>query len=270
MITAKGKKLIGALAGAAALAGSAVLAVRKMQSAPVDTATEGSSLGYRPSPERIARRESVNREDMATIYAKKPDSYIVAKRVFDVVLSSAALVALSPVFAATAVAIVAEDGRPVVYTSTRPGKDMKPFGMLKFRSMYKDADQRLQELLDANEQTGAAFKIEDDPRITKVGRFIRKYSIDELPQLVNIVKGDCSIVGPRAIVPTQEYNRHERQRQIVQPGLTCYWQVSGRANIPWEEWVELDLDYIQDMSLVTDAILIAKTIPVALTGDGGY
>ena len=154
------------------------------------------------------------------------------------------------------------------YSSERPGKDMKPFGMLKFRSMYKDADQRLKELLGDNEQTGAAFKIKDDPRITKVGHFIRKYSIDELPQLVNILRGDMSIVGPRAIVPTEEFNEHEKQRQVVQPGLTCYWQTMGRTAIPWEEWVELDLDYIQDMSLLTDARLIANTIPVVFGGGG--
>ncbi|MGI6229926.1 MAG: sugar transferase [Tractidigestivibacter sp.] len=225
---------------------------------------------FQPSPERLARRELVDRENMRAVYAAKPLSYKVIKRVSDVVLSSIALVGLSPVFAATAVAIIAEDGRPVIYAGERPGKDMKPFPMYKFRSMYKDADARLKDLLKDNEQTGAAFKIKNDPRITKVGAFIRKTSIDELPQLVNIIKGDMSIVGPRAIVPVKEFTEHEKQRQIVQPGLTCYWQVSGRSNVSWEDWVELDLDYIQDMSLLTDVKLILKTFDVVLRGVGSY
>ncbi|MBQ9068084.1 MAG: sugar transferase, partial [Eggerthellaceae bacterium] len=106
--------------------------------------------------------------------------------------------------------------------------------------MYRNSEEQLTDLLDENEQTGPAFKIKNDPRITRVGRFIRKYSIDELPQLVNIIKGDMSIVGPRAIQKTQEFTPYEAQRELVQPGLTCYWQISGRADISWEEWVELD------------------------------
>ena len=266
----KGKMLIGALAGGVAVAGVAAVAGHKMQAKSVGAPTKAASTGYKPSPERLARRELVDRENMAAVYAAKPVAYKAVKRVFDVTLSGIALAGLSPIMAATAIAIVVEDGRPVLYSSERPGKDMKPFGMLKFRSMYKDADERLKDLLGENEQTGAAFKIKDDPRITKVGRFIRKYSIDELPQLVNIIKGDMSIVGPRAIVPAQPFNKHEQQRQIPQPGLTAYWQVMGRSNIPWEEWVELDLDYIQDMSIATDMRLIARTIPVVLTGDGGF
>lgn len=255
-----------AASGAALGVAGAAVVKKKHKSIPQSVA----SKEYKASPERLARRELVDRENMEAVYDAKPNSYKIAKRAFDVALSSVALVGLSPIFAVTALAIMAEDGRPIFYASERPGKDMKPFPMYKFRSMYKDADERLKDLLKDNEQTGAAFKIKDDPRITKVGRFIRKYSIDELPQLINILKGDCSIVGPRAIVPTQEYTDHEAQRQIVQPGLTCYWQTMGRSNIPWEEWVELDLDYIQDMSLATDAKLIAATVPVVLTGDGGF
>ena len=117
-----------------------------------------------------------------------------------------------------------------------------------------------------------AFKIKDDPRITRVGKFIRKYSIDELPQLINILKGDMSIVGPRPILTFQmeECNEYERQRLIVKPGLTCYWQISGRADIKWEEWVELDLKYIEDMGMLTDVKMILKTIPVVFQGDGAY
>ena len=136
--------------------------------------------------------------------------------------------------------------------------------------MYRDAESKLQELLAQNEQTGPAFKIKDDPRITKVGEFIRKTSIDELPQLVNIIAGDMSIVGPRAIQKTQEYTPHEAQRMVVQPGLSCYWQISGRSNVSWEDWVELDLDYIQDMSVWTDVKIIAKTFGVVFKGTGSY
>jgi len=219
-----------------------------------------------------AKRAMVDRNNMRAVYESKPKAYKVAKRGFDIVASSAALVALSPVFLATAAAIALEDGRPVIYLSSRAGKNLKRFNMIKFRSMFKDADARLKDLLKDNEQTGQAFKIKNDPRITKVGQFIRKFSIDELPQLVNIIKGDMSIVGPRPILDWQmeEATPYDQQRLIVQPGLTCYWQISGRADIEWEEWVELDLDYIQDMSMLTDLKIIVKTVPAVFAGGGAY
>lgn len=212
------------------------------------------------------------RTNMRAVYEKKSRVYKVTKRFFDIVLSILALIVLSPVFLVSAIAILLEDGRPVFFVQQRAGKDMKSFKMYKFRSMYKDADSKLKELLKDNEQTGHAFKIKDDPRITRVGKFIRKVSIDELPQLLNIIKGDMSIVGPRPILPWQmeECNEYEKQRLIVQPGLTCYWQIGGRANIKWEEWVELDLDYIQDLGLWTDIKIIAKTIPAIFESEGAY
>lgn len=225
---------------------------------------------YIVSPERQAKRASIDRNNMRAIYAAKSPVMKFWKRFFDITLSGAALIVLSPVFLVTAIAIIAEDGRPVIYAAKRPGVDMKPFPMYKFRSMFKDADERLKDLLKDNEQGGAAFKIKDDPRITKVGHFIRRTSIDELPQLVNILKGEMSIVGPRAIVSTRPFNDYEKQRQIVRPGLTCYWQISGRADVTWDEWVELDLDYIQDMSLLTDLKIIAKTFGVVFKGTGSY
>lgn len=208
------------------------------------------------------------RVNMSAIYQAKPASYKLAKRLFDAALSAAALVALSPVFLATAIAIVLEDGTPVIYKAPRKGKDGKLFSMYKFRSMQKDSDAYSSALLEFNEQTAPAFKIENDPRITRVGRFIRRYCIDELPQLVNVLRGDMSIVGPRAIQQTKEYTPFEAQRLVVQPGLTCYWQISGRNEIGWEEWVELDLDYIEDMSFTTDVLIILKTFPVVLSGTG--
>ena len=215
-------------------------------------------------------KANVDRNNMRAVYESKSVAMKVVKRAADIVLSSAALVCLSPVLAVTAVAIMVEDGRPVIYAAPREGKDMKPFKMYKFRSMVKDADDRLAALLSKNEQQGAAFKIKDDPRITKVGKFIRKTSIDELPQLVNILKGEMSIVGPRAIAHTRPFTPYEEQRQIVRPGLTSPWAVSGRADIPWDEWIELDLDYIQDMSLATDAKLIIKTVEKVLKREGSY
>lgn len=187
-------------------------------------------------------------------------------------LSAVALVCLSPIFLLTAVAIKIEDKGPVFFSQLRAGKDGKPFKIYKFRSMHVDADGKLLEMLKDNEQTGPAFKIKDDPRITKVGKVIRRFSVDELPQLINIIKGDMSIVGPRPILPFQmeACNQYERQRFIVQPGLTCYWQISGRANIKWEDWVELDLKYIEDMSLWTDFKIILKTIPAVFDREGAY
>lgn len=212
------------------------------------------------------------RYNMREVYESKSGAYKVTKRIMDCVLSLLALVALSPVFLITAICIKLEDGGPVFFVQPRAGKDGKPFKLIKFRSMCVGADAQLKDLLARNEQTGHAFKIKDDPRITKVGKVIRKCCIDELPQLINIIKGDMSIVGPRPILVWQmdECNEYEKQRLIVRPGLTCYWQISGRSNIKWEQWVEMDLDYIEDMSLWTDFKLIVKTIPAIFSLEGAY
>ena len=215
---------------------------------------------------------NLGRYNMREVYQRKSAVYKLIKRLMDVLLSAAALVVLSPVFLITAVAIKCEDNGPVFFAQQRAGKDMKPFRMYKFRSMYVNADEKLSEMLKDNEQTGHAFKIKNDPRITKIGKVIRRFSIDELPQLINIIKGDMSIVGPRPILMFQmeECSQYEKQRLVVQPGLTCYWQIGGRANIKWEEWVELDLDYIEDMSLWTDIKMIVKTVPAVFDSDGAY
>ncbi len=213
-----------------------------------------------------------SRQNMKDVYAKKSIVYKFIKRMFDILSSGLALLLLSPVFLVTAIAIKLEDRGPVFYTAKRWGKDMKTFKMVKFRSMKVNADDLLKNLLKNSEQTGHAFKIKDDPRITKVGKFIRKYSIDELPQLWNIFKGDMSVVGPRPImtVNTEEISDYDKQRWIVKPGLTCYWQVSGRANVKWEEWIEMDLDYIERMSITEDLKLIFKTVPVVFKASGAY
>ena len=224
----------------------------------------------KPMP-RIGKLNA-DRYHMQEVYRRKNPVYLRIKRGMDVLLSATALVCLSPVFLATAAAIKIEDKGPVFFSQPRAGKDMKPFRIYKFRSMRTDADEKLSEVLKDNEQTGHAFKIKDDPRITKVGKVIRRFSIDELPQLINIIKGDMSIVGPRPILTFQmeECNQYERQRLVVQPGLTCYWQIGGRANIQWEDWVELDLDYIENMSLWTDIKIIVKTIPAVFDREGAY
>ena len=215
---------------------------------------------------------NVDRYHMQDVYRGKNPVYLRIKRGMDVLLSAVALVCLSPIFLVTAVAIKVEDKGPVFFSQMRAGKDMKPFKIYKFRSMNIDADTKFPEMLKDNEQTGHAFKIRNDPRITKVGKIIRRFSIDELPQLLNIIKGDMSIVGPRPILPFQmeECNQYERQRLVVQPGLTCYWQIGGRANIEWEDWVEMDLKYIEDMSLWTDMKIIVKTIPAVFDREGAY
>ena len=213
-----------------------------------------------------------DRYHIQAVYQKKNPAYLKLKRGMDILLSAAALVFLAPVFLFTALAIKLEDGGPVLFCQYRAGKDMKPFKIYKFRSMLVNADAKMPEMMKDNEQTGHAFKIKDDPRITRVGKFIRKFSIDELPQLINVIKGDMSIVGPRPILTFQmeECSGYERQRLVVQPGLTCYWQIGGRANIGWKEWIEMDLDYIEDMSLWTDIKIIARTVPAVFDREGAY
>lgn len=200
----------------------------------------------------------------------KRSVYFFVKRIFDIVSSLCAMIVLSPVFLVTALAIKIEDGGPAVFSQDRVGKDGKLFKMYKFRSMYIDAEDRLSDLAEQNEADGPVFKIKNDPRITKVGRFIRKYSIDELMQLVNVFKGDMSVIGPRPALPNEveEYDDFARKRLLVKPGLSCYWQISGRSNIGFEEWMKLDVKYINEMSIITDVKIILLTIPAVLKGDG--
>jgi lipopolysaccharide/colanic/teichoic acid biosynthesis glycosyltransferase len=189
--------------------------------------------------------------------------YLYIKRISDVVLSTAALIVLSPLFLLVSILIKLDSRGPVFYTQDRVGKDGKRFKIYKFRSMVRDADQKLKELHGQNERTGPAFKMRNDPRVTRVGAVIRKTCIDELPQLVNIIKGDMTIVGPRPPLPkeVEHYSPHQRKRLSVTPGLTCYWQTSNR-DMTFEEWVESDLRYIRERSLTVDISLVAKTILV--------
>lgn len=192
------------------------------------------------------------------------------KRVADVVLSAGALLALSPLFAIVAAIIKLTSPGPVFFKQVRVGLRGKTFEMFKFRSMVVDAEQRLAALREKNEQTGPTFKMARDPRVTAIGRFIRKYSIDELPQLLNVLRGEMSIVGPRPPVPSEvaQYQPWQRRRLSVVPGLTCFWQVMGRNKIGFDEWMLLDLQYVDQWSIGKDVSLIGRTVPVVVTGRG--
>lgn len=193
------------------------------------------------------------------------------KRSLDVVLSIVALCLLLPVLLAITLAIRVESGGGVIYRQRRCGREGSPFEMLKFRSMVPGADALLVDLRDHNESDGLLFKIKQDPRITRVGAFLRRYSLDELPQLMNVVKGDMSLVGPRPLpVDPEAFGPIDSHRHAVRPGLTCHWQVSGRSEVSYGQMVEMDLSYIRDSSIWTDLRLIALTVPVALGGKGAY
>lgn len=197
--------------------------------------------------------------------------YEVCKRIFDVVMCVFALIVLSPVFLAVIIAIFIEDRGAPFYSSIRLTKGGREFKMYKFRSMYPDADKKLEELLKYNEMEGPAFKMENDPRITKVGHFIRRTSIDELPQLINIIKGDMSIIGPRPPLPreVEQYTPYQMHRLDVKTGLACYHECQGRSDDKdFDRWVESDLKYIRERSMLTDLKVILWTIRVVLTGKG--
>ena len=204
----------------------------------------------------------------ATKIERRP--YDVAKRFFDIVLSLCGLVILSPLFLITAVAIRLDSKGPAFYSQKRIGKNGKPFKMYKFRSMCVDAEQQLERLAALNERDGPTFKITHDPRVTRVGRFIRKTCIDELPQLINILRGEMSLVGPRPPLPDEVavYTPYQMRRLGVTPGLTCFWQATKGEDTTFEEWVEMDLKYIRERSLKTDIKILFLTVRVVLLGKG--
>lgn len=194
------------------------------------------------------------------------------KRALDVVASAAALVVLAPVFLVIA-ALIKLDGGPVFFMQTRVGRHGRTFRMFKFRSMCLNAEQRLRELLAQNQHaTGVTFKLKHDPRITKVGRWLRKFSLDELPQFYNVLRGDMSLVGPRPPVPSEvaKYSLADRRRLAVKPGITCLWQISGRAEIDFPGQVRLDVDYIERQSLTEDVRILLKTPLAVISGTGAY
>jgi len=197
---------------------------------------------------------------------------LACKRAMDVVGSVVLLILLLPVLFLTALAIRATSRGPALYRQERVGRDGRTFKILKFRSMHVGAHEIRSTIAHHNETTGPVFKMRSDPRLTSVGRFIRRLSIDEVPQLLNVLRGDMSLVGPRPPLPEEYsmYGPRECVRLRVVPGLTCIWQVSGRSHIDFETWVEMDIEYIRTWTLRRDLALLARTIPAVFTGRGAY
>ena len=198
--------------------------------------------------------------------------YRLIKRTADIVISLSGLVILSPLFIVIAVMVASEHEGGVIFRQERAGWKNQPFTMYKFRTMVKNAAALRDEMERFNELDGPAFKMKNDPRVTKAGRFLRRTSLDELPQLYNVLKGDMSLVGPRPL-PTYESekcNEEQLQRLLVKPGITCYWQVCGRNDISFNEWMEMDLRYIKEQSLRTDAVILLQTVKAVLSGRGAY
>ena len=199
-------------------------------------------------------------------------AYRFIKRGFDIVFSIVVIIAFSWLYALIALAIKVDDPKgPVLFKQERVGKDGRTFSMYKFRSMCVDAEEKLAELKELNEKTGPVFKIADDPRITRVGKWIRKLSLDEMPQFFNVLTGDMSVIGPRPALPSEvkTYTPYQRQRLLVRSGLSCYWQTRrNRDSITFEEWVDLDLLYIRKCSIWADFKLIVQTVGVVLTAQG--
>lgn len=195
-------------------------------------------------------------------------SYLILKRMIDIIGSIICIVLVSPVLLVTAVLIKLESKGRILFSQTRVGLHGKEFKIYKFRSMVDGAEALRKSIEHKNEMSGPMFKVRDDPRITKIGRFIRKTSIDELPQLINVLKGEMSLVGPRPSLPSEveKFEPWMLKRLEVKPGLTCYWQVSGRNNICFEDWMKLDIDYVNYRNIQEDIRLILKTI-ILLFGD---
>ena len=200
-------------------------------------------------------------------------SLFLVKRLVDVVISLCAMIVLFPLMLLVALCIVVEDGFPVIYVQKRVGLNGREFYFYKFRSMVNGADKMKPELQEQN-QSGATvtFKMKNDPRVLRFGRFLRRYSIDEVPQFVNVLVGDLSLVGPRPPLPEEvkSYTLTDRKRLHVKPGMTCLWQIRGRSDLSFDKQVGLDMQYIQSQSLIKDLVIILKTIPAVLFGRGAY
>lgn len=188
--------------------------------------------------------------------------FLFLKRAFDLFCATIAFIILLPIFLIVIITIKLDSKGPAIYHQERVGKNGKLFKIYKFRSMCQNADELKEQLLKLNERDGPVFKITNDPRVTRVGKFLRRSSMDELPQLINIIRGDMSIVGPRPALPNEvnTYTEEQKQRLSVTPGLTCYWQIFHNANTTFDEWVEMDVKYIKNRSVSTDLKLIFKTI----------
>jgi len=205
-------------------------------------------------------------------FMNTPDNYLALKMksVMDYLGSSLILLGISPILLCIAIAIKLNDRGPIFFKQVRVGQNGRLFKCIKFRTMITNAEDLKNTLMDQNEQDGPVFKIKNDPRVTKIGHFLRKSSLDELPQFINVIKGEMSIVGPRPPVPSEvkEYERWQRRRLSMKPGITCIWQVSGRNDIPFDQWMKMDMEYIDSWSLKLDLSLFIRTFKVLLVRDG--
>ncbi len=239
---------------------------------PAGGLTFGTSVAVMPEDASRVGSNGLLHLPTNTQYPVRQIEYAFFKRGFDILFSGIFLIILSPLLLAVALLVKLTSRGPVIFRQVRIGQGGKHFTCLKFRSMCADAEDKKQLLMHLNEANGPVFKIKHDPRITPIGAFIRKYSIDELPQFVNVFRGDMSIVGPRPPLPSEvaEYNTRHLRRLAVRPGLTCLWQVSGRSKLSFERWMELDLLYIDTMSFINDIGIVVKTIPAVIKGSGAH
>ncbi|WP_144505652.1 sugar transferase [Bacillus mycoides] len=222
---------------------------------------------------KVSSEDKKKREMLATEEENPKRLYLFMKRLMDIVVALCGLIFLLPIVLIVALLIKLEDPKgPIFFKQVRVGKHEKKFDMYKFRSMITDAEERLKELLEHNEVSGAMFKMKDDPRVTKIGKFIRKTSIDELPQLLNVLKGDMSLVGPRPPLAREvkQYTDYDKQRLLVTPGCTGLWQVTARNSVGFKEMVELDLEYIQNRGILYDIKIVLKTVKVLLGSNNAF
>lgn len=218
------------------------------------------------------RTQPLNGVPLIHVHTPRVEGFqAILKRSIDVVSSGLGLIVLSPLLLVLAL-LVKKDGGPIFFLQERVGYRGTPFHMIKFRSMVTNAEELKKELMNQNEGNGVLFKMADDPRITKVGKFIRKYSLDELPQLWNVFMGDMSLVGPRPPLPSEvaQYEEDAYRRLLVKPGITGLWQVSGRSNLSWEESIRLDLYYVENWSLIGDVVILFRTVRAVFAKDGAY
>ncbi len=198
--------------------------------------------------------------------------YRVSKRTFDLAVASVALVLLVPIIPVIAAMIRLDSPGPVLFKQDRLGKNGRVFKFYKFRSMHIDAERHKQEVESLNEQDGPVFKVRSDPRITSVGKFLRRSSLDEIPQILNVFRGEMTVVGPRPPLPSEveHYQPWHRKRLEVRPGITCLWQISGRSHLSFNEWMRLDMEYLKQRSFRTDLLILLKTIPAVIARKGAY
>jgi exopolysaccharide biosynthesis polyprenyl glycosylphosphotransferase len=269
---------IGDLAiDAVALSGGELFEDESLRSLAWKLHDTGIQLLMAPDLAEIAGPRIVSRPaaGLPLLLVDEPHVTGVAQALKSVVERAIALlscIVLSPVFLAIAIAVKVSSRGPILFSQTRVGRKGEEFSMLKFRSMVVGAEDMVDDLTEQNEFDGIMFKIRDDPRVTRVGGWLRKYSLDELPQLWNVVTGDMALVGPRPPLPAgvEQYEGNTRRRLMVKPGITGLWQVSGRSDLSWEETVRLDLYYVENWSPLLDAIIVAKTAKAVLAGNGAY